>query len=168
MTEIAFFPVPSQTTDFIISQMIKIVKSSLRDDEKKLSLEASIIQLLIELKQTSSKKLIKDNEFSDLTRQALSFIDSHFSENLTVNKISKELNVSVSTLSHKFRKELNMPVYSYISKKRVSAVRQYIEKGETLSNAALLCGFKDYSNFFRIYKNLYEKSPSENLSNFEE
>jgi AraC-like DNA-binding protein len=56
-----------------------------------------------------------------------------------------------------------MPVYRYLSEKRMSMARQYIENGETLSSAALLIGFRDYSNFYRMYKCYYRDSPSKDL-----
>ena len=83
-------------------------------------------------------------------------IDEKYSENLTVKSIAKLLYVSPSTLAHKFSKELNISVYRYITKKRLSAAHELIQNGESLTHAAFSCGFTDYSCFYRLYKKYYK------------
>ena len=95
-----------------------------------------------------------------MAQEALDYIDSNLAQELRLDAVAQALGVSVSTLSHRFRKDLNISVYRYISEKRLSAVRRYMEQGLSLGAAAERSGFRDYSGFFRLYKSYFGESPS--------
>ncbi|MBQ9922513.1 MAG: helix-turn-helix transcriptional regulator, partial [Clostridia bacterium] len=68
---------------------------------------------------------ISDNgNLSATVSSALAVIDEKYAENLSVEKIAGLLYVSPSTLAHKFNKELNISVYRYITKKRLSVAHE--------------------------------------------
>jgi AraC-like DNA-binding protein len=48
-----------------------------------------------------------------------------------------------------------------VSIKRLLAARAMIQRGEKASQAALVCGFSDYSVFYRAYKNHFGHSPKD-------
>ncbi len=160
MREVTVIEDPPKTILGCFENLMRISRLQLDKEEQSLVLQSAAIQLLIELKLFSGDHIEEHIAVSKQTQDALAYIDQHFTEPLTVQTIAKALNVSVSSLSHKFCQDLNISVYRYISEKRLSVARQYIEKGETLSNAATLSGFKDYSGFFRLYKIHYGSSPS--------
>ncbi len=141
----------------VFEQLIEIIKSELSYEEKIMYINSSIVQLLIHLKQNSSIAIDKNINLSPVTIQAISLIDDKYTEKLSVQTIAEELYVSASTLAHKFSKEMNMSVYQYIIKKRISAAQQLIEQGEYLHNAALRSGFNDYSSFYRASKKYNNK-----------
>ena len=84
------------------------------------------------------------------------YIDENYTKKISIESIAKHLYISPSTLAHKFRKELNITIYQYISKKRVLYVQKLVKKGESYSEAAIKSGFSDYSCFYRIYKKYYK------------
>lgn len=141
----------------LFEQLTEIIKSDLSYEEKIMYINSSIIQLLIHLKQNSSVMINKNINLSAIVIQAISLIDEKYAEKLSVQKIADQLYVSPSTLAHKFKKEMNMSVYQYIIKKRISVANQLIEQGEYLYNAALKSGFNDYSAFYRINKKYIDK-----------
>lgn len=147
---------PDKNIIGIFENLITITTSKLADEEKKLFISSSINQLLIYLKFTIQDTIVKRQTLSPVVSQALDMIDENFSTNLSVNTIARSLHTSPSTLAHKFSKELNVPIYRYISKKRLSEAHKLIENGETYSYAALNCGFSDYSCFYRLYKKYYK------------
>lgn len=145
----------------IFGNIINTVKGALPKNEKIMLLDALITQLVFEKKSSPDITNKKFTEPSSLISRAIDYIDKNLTHCLTVKIIARKLGVSESTLSHKFRDELNIPIYQYISKKRVSVARQYILSGYSLSEAALLSGFNDYGSFFRICKSHYGIKPSE-------
>ncbi len=139
----------------LFENLIEIIKSNLSHTEKEMFIDATIIQLLVFFKQFASRKTTKHLEISPMVQKAISFIDKNYMKKISVESIAKTLYISPSTLTHKFKKELNISVYQYISKKRVFAVQKLIEAGESYSEAAVKCGFSDYSCFYRIRKKYY-------------
>lgn len=163
MTEIKVIKNPSETISSVFKFVIKAMKENIPDNEKHLLIRSALIQFLIELKNFSGEIAKTEIVLSPLTRLALSYIDMNFSKKLTLSSLAKEFNTSTSSLSHHFNKDLNLSVYQYITRRRLSEARKCIEKGLSLTEAAASCGFSDYSSFFRLYKTNYGKKPSELL-----
>lgn len=152
---------PSEAVQGIFSNIMAAITGNLSREEKVVLLRALITQLLFEKKLSSDMTSQAVTDPSSLVSRAISYIDANLQASLTLKDIARELNVSESNLSHAFRRELDISVYSYISKKRVSVTRQYIASGYSISEAALLSGFNDYGSFFRICKKHYGIRPSE-------
>ena len=109
-----------------------------------------------------------ESEVSSTVQRALSYIDGHYTESISVESVANAMHISASQLFHRFRGELKISVYQYISKKRLANARLLIEAGATVSDAAINSGFNDYSVFFRMYKKYYGEPPSQlrNRSDF--
>ena len=148
---------PGENVISVFDNLIRIVKSELSDEEKSLFIRASLIQLLIYLKHHTSEIISKSDNLSPVVKYALNIIDEKYAENLSVKSIANLLYVSPSTLSHKFSKELNISVYQYITKKRLSVAHKLIKQGKSLKNAAIGSGFNDYSCFYRLYRKYYKR-----------
>lgn len=148
---------PDEKITSVFFNLIEIIKSNLEVSEKNMFIESSLIQLLIHLKQNTSDVLLKSVKLSPLVIRAINIIDEKYTDNLSVKTIADLLYVSPSTLAHKFSKELNISIYKYLTKKRLSVAHELIRKGEPLVSAATSSGFRDYSCFYRLYKKYYKK-----------
>lgn len=146
---------PTEKIINVFETLIEVVKSNLSESEKKLYISSSIPQILLNLKLAPQTQTPKSSSLSPCVSCALSIIDQKFSEKLTVKSLSELVYVSPSTLYHKFRKELNISVYEYITKKRLSVANELIKEGKPLTSVAVTCGFQDYSCFYRLYKKHY-------------
>ena len=107
---------------------------------------------------------------SDFTTEykIISYIDQHFHEDLTVEKIAEHFNISTSTLMHIFNEYTNRSVYDYVLYRRIVKAKELISVGLPLSTVATSCGFNDYSNFLRIFKKRMGISPRAYQKQFSE
>ena len=137
--------------------LIEIVKSELSNEEKSLYIRSTLAQLLIYLKLNPPMAISNNVNLSPTVIGALAIIDEKYGEKLSVKNIADLLYVSPSTLAHKFSKELNISIYRYITKKRLSAAHRLIKCGEPMVTAAAKSGFGDYSCFYRLYKTNYKE-----------
>lgn len=156
MDTIKIIVTPDEKVSGVLERVIEIVKSQLSDTYKKLFVKSAIVELLIYINQHTSHFISKSIRFSPVVSGALSIIDEKYAENLSVDRIAKLLYISPSTLAHKFSKEVNLSLYQYIIKKRLSVANDLIKKGQPLTKAALSSGFNDYSSFYRLYKKYYK------------
>ncbi len=163
MEEIRVIPHPGERILSVFAGLMEVVQSPLSTEEKQLLLPAAVTQLLIEQKLQAAHPIREQMTLSPTTRRAVEYIDSHFAEELDLQRLAGVLNVSVSSLSHHFKAELNISVYHYIVKKRLSVARGYMEKGLPLGEASARGGFVDYTAFFRLYKKYYGEPPSATL-----
>ena len=160
MTEVMVLPKPSEQMRAVFQTLMQASQSPLTAEEQAVLLQSAVAQLLLNLKISGGEPIRKYVTVSPLTQKALEYIDSNLSDQLRLETIARTLEVSVSSLCHWFRRDLNISVYRYISEKRLSAVRQLVQQGIPLGAAADRCGFKDYSGFFRLYKSYYGEIPS--------
>jgi len=156
MKNINVIAAPDKNITAEFERLIEIIKSELSREEKELYIQSALVHLLIYLKLHPYETSPKGSDISPVVSRALDMIDEKYSEDLSVEGLAKQLYISPSTLSHKFSKELNISVYQYITKKRLSAAHDLIRRGEPLTNAALKSGFNDYSCFYRLYRKYYK------------
>lgn len=89
------------------------------------------------------------------------YIDMHLAEDLTLDRIAKDLYLSKYYLSHLFRVETGITIHQYITKKRLAACCSSMRAGSTIPEACFSNGFRDYSAFYRAFRKEYGISPSE-------
>lgn len=101
-------------------------------------------------------------EYSDLIRQALTFISSDLTADLTLKSIATELNINSSYLSSLFKKELGVTLTEYVTQKRIEqAIFMLNSTGLPIADVAQYCGIPDIQYFSKIFKKQIGKTPSE-------
>lgn len=95
--------------------------------------------------------------------QMISYINNHYTEDIDLDTLEKKFFTSKYHLCKIFRKATGLTIHDYIRRKRLSRVRELRQKGKSISDAAMLSGFSDYSSFYRTYKKLMGCSPKDNV-----
>lgn len=157
MNTIKIMDMPNKQIASIFKSLTEIAESNLSDDEKCIFVHGSLMQLLVYFKKCLSETISSNVILSPVVSRTLDIIDERYAEKLSVEDIAKQLFVSSSTLAHKFSKEMNIPIYQYITKRRLAEVNKLVRSGENISKAAQKSGFNDYSGFYRLYKKYYNK-----------
>ena len=91
----------------------------------------------------------------------LSYIDDHYSEDLTLDKLANRFFISKYHLSREFPRLVGTSVHRYIVQKRLVMAKQMLSRGLSSSDVYQRCGFGDYSNFYRAFRQEYQISPKE-------
>ncbi|HIW57771.1 MAG TPA: AraC family transcriptional regulator [Firmicutes bacterium] len=99
--------------------------------------------------------------YSEKCKKIKDYIDTHLLEELTIQKISKAVNIPVSTVCKIFKRETNNSIYSYITGMRVLHARSLMTEGRSATESCYLSGFKNYSNFYKRFKSVLGVSPKE-------
>ena len=93
--------------------------------------------------------------------QVLSYINGHYQEEIRLEDLAARFFVSKYYLSHLFRRSVGTSVYHYILLKRLQHARQMLAEGSSPGDACQSCGFQDYANFYRSFRQVYGISPQE-------
>ncbi len=93
----------------------------------------------------------------------IGYINEHYTENISLDLLQKIFFVSKYHLCHIFRKNTGLTVHQYITRKRITFVRERVKVGENISSAAVAAGFNSYSSFYRAYVHEYGVSPKNKL-----
>ena len=103
----------------------------------------------------------KNNLTDQVVEYLLKCTDDELSS-LSVEKIAKHFDVSVSFLCRKFRTEKYFTIGKFIFKERMFRAAQLLVENQELTIKSLgeKMGFYDYDYFIRVFKNYYGISPS--------
>ena len=96
-----------------------------------------------------------------LVGRVLEYINNHFSEELTLDNLAGRFFISKYHLSREFGRIVGIPVHRYLIQKRLVVAKQMLNEGRSSSMVYQHCGFGDYSNFYRAFRNEYGISPKD-------
>ena len=123
-----------------------------------LSIYASFLSLMSELTKHQSTSTQSQSEKSILS-QCIAFIDEHFTENIAVSDLAKKYFVSKSFLFTEFKKSFGISIHKYITQRRMIYAKRLLDKGKKPTDVYSLCGYSDYSTFFKAYTKRFGQSP---------
>lgn len=92
---------------------------------------------------------------------AVSYIREHYSQSITVEDVAAACSVHKSYLSHLFKEYMGMPVWSYVILRRISRFNELILEGWGAEQASWQVGFRNYANFYRLYKKQMGMTPAQ-------
>ena len=96
-----------------------------------------------------------------IVANCIKYIENNLSNDLSVQTISKKLNFSASLLSHSFKNEMGVSIHSYIVQKRLIYARNLLLENYTPTEVYTLCGYTNYSSFYKAYLKMFGTSPKE-------
>lgn len=105
---------------------------------------------------------VSENQHADFTPilQAQQFIDAHYSEPLTVQKIAEECHVSVSFLHKAFSETLGTSPHAVLLNRRITQARALLAHTDLpLCEVAFRCGFQSQAYFSDCFKKKVGVSP---------
>ena len=91
--------------------------------------------------------------------RVLRYMDEHLAEDLDIRKLAGVGNVSVNTLERQFKASLGTPPSAVLRKKRLIASMAFLRGGDSVTEAALKCGFSDYSNYIQLFHRQFGMTP---------
>lgn len=90
----------------------------------------------------------------------LSYINTHYRENLTLERLAAHFFINKYYLSHEFRKAVGTGIHRYITLKRLHYAYDALREGQSAGEVASQCGFADYTAFYKAFKAEYGISPT--------
>ena len=94
---------------------------------------------------------------------ALSYINEHLSEELTVDALAGQIYVSKYHFMRRFKELTGCSVHQYITQKRLLAAARLLRSGVSAQSACAKCGFQDYSAFQRAFRRQFGMTPRDLL-----
>ncbi len=98
--------------------------------------------------------------------EVLLYINEHLCDIKGIEQICNDLFISKSYLHKLFKHYMLITPKKYIVQKRLSLAKQMITSGEKPHKVYSVCGFEDYTSFFRSYKSFFGTSPTKSKYSF--
>ena len=106
----------------------------------------------------SSKRSDADSE---LLKKCIDHIDKNPRADLSASSIARAVGISESSLYYLFKRNLGISLHKYITEKRISYAHSKIRDGALPTKIYRECGYNDYASFYKAYRKLLGRSPSE-------
>ena len=107
---------------------------------------------------SSEAHLGKERRAVEQVRQ---YIEDHFAETITLNRLSQHVALSPYYLLRAFRAEVGMPPYAYLESVRIRHTQRLIKAGLSLAEVAAEVGFSSQSHMTRQFKKIIGVTPGQ-------
>ena len=101
------------------------------------------------------------DQVHDGAERIISYIHSNLASIHSLEDICQNVHMSRSTVQNLISEYLQTPVMSYVRTQKCIMARSLLQNGCPATEAALRCGFADYSSFYRAYKKVFHASPTD-------
>ncbi len=134
-------------------------KSSSFDSPADLYIE-SILKILYRADKSAFPK--SGSSTDEAITSVKRIIENEYYKDFTLEKISKQFNISLYYLAHKFKAQTGSSIKQYLISCRISAAKKLLDGTDLpISEICFKTGFTDLSNFSRYFSKTVGMSPTE-------
>ncbi len=117
--------------------------------------------------QPEQKKVEPDIQ-QPMWKSVVKKIQTRYMENISLNDLAEEYNVSASYLSNGLKEKLGMPFSEYITLKRIQKSKELLaDERLSIEQVAEKVGYHDYFYFTKVFKKMTGVTPSKYRKNME-
>ncbi|WP_107839135.1 bifunctional transcriptional activator/DNA repair enzyme AdaA [Metasolibacillus meyeri] len=105
---------------------------------------------------------VEHSPHDEMVRRVIAFLVNHYKQNITLKNIAEHIGLSPYYLERLFKQETAETPRTYLDKIRIDKAT-YLLKSTKLTNLEICyeVGFHSPSNFYKVFRNLKNCSPSE-------
>lgn len=128
------------------------------------TLQASFQAMQKAVEEQNFRTIHRLNDLDDAKRMQdiVSYVDTYYMEELSLEKLSNRFFLSREHISRKFKQQTGMPLSKYMIKLRIERAKYLLrEKDENIYGIALLLGYQDEKYFSKLFKKVVGLTPFE-------
>ena len=111
-------------------------------------------ELVIRLLQAQSLLALEINQSTNSALLHLKeFVRKHITEKISIESLQKAANMSKSSLSRMFKKELGITPMDYVINQRLQRAKELLRMTKSVKESCFGSGFTDVNYFVRLFKN---------------
>ena len=92
--------------------------------------------------------------------QLVAYVNAHLFDELSVKQVADAFYLSSSQVSRIFTKNTGISLWGYVKLKRLLSAQAMLARGEPDGKVCTVCGYNDYSSFYRAYCMQFGHSPT--------
>lgn len=111
---------------------------------------------------TRSINHIREKRVNSLILKAKSYIDLNYDKEITLEDVSREVNISPHYFSRLFKEETGENFIEYLTLVRIQKAKEFLEQGQySVKEICYLVGYGDPNYFSRIFKKVVGVTPTD-------
>ncbi|MBR6523410.1 MAG: AraC family transcriptional regulator [Clostridia bacterium] len=127
-----------------------------------------IITILSRVCRLNSRDTLSQTyQKGQLLKHCVSYIDAHCTKDISLDEITRMSSMSRAVFCSLFKKETGLSFKAYLNRKRIQKAMALIKSGEKITTVATLCGYREFSTFYRNFIKYTSTTPVkyQNISN---
>lgn len=97
-----------------------------------------------------------------LFKKMETYIKKHINQELTLNMVAEHFFYNPSYLSRLFKTKLNINYMAFVSEIRIRYALECLKESRySINDVSLMCGYKSYKHFVKLFKNISQMTPTE-------
>ncbi|MDO4535111.1 MAG: AraC family transcriptional regulator [Clostridium perfringens] len=143
----------------------KILDTSLRNDRDKLFLiDLYSQELVYDMLYMKEINFILNSNFNNSINKSIRIMEENILEKVTITDIAKELNMSVSNFSSKFKDVIGVSPNTYLRKLKLKKAKDML-KYKSVTEVSCELGYYNISYFISLFKRVYGVTPKQYILN---
>ncbi|MCR5640216.1 MAG: AraC family transcriptional regulator [Lachnospiraceae bacterium] len=145
------------------TELLKTVISSYESGNEMFTVQQLLFfwQMLYEHFPIEEKKVSGHSKHYDQIRDMISYIENHYTEQITLDDIATAAHLSRSECSRVFKKVMGTSLFSFIQNYRIEKSCSYLlESSAPISEIAEMVGFSDGNYYTKCFQKIIGDTPS--------
>ena len=133
--------------------------SDLLDYALFLELMVFLNRIVLQHQDDTSAPVNALNLHNKTVAEVLSYLDTHITEDLSINSLAEHFFLSPSYLCKTFKNITGTTIHKYITAQRITLAKDYLSEGHSIIEVGGMCGFNDYNAFLKAFSKEVGISP---------
>jgi AraC-like DNA-binding protein len=150
----------------LMSAVVRFLRSLAGDTDRRvlapLYLQEVVYRILEREQSPRILRLAVAQDTEKLIASAISHIDAHLAEPLTVAEVAARVNLSESAFSRRFREATGMSPYQYVKRMRLDRARALlIDRRLNVDDVSHAVGYSSTSHFIKAFRGRFGMTPGD-------
>lgn len=163
LQDIPFFPNAVIQDKQLAKQLLGLHKT-LENSTCKLEQDSRLLWTLSQLISRHADphpRIISVGKESQTIKRVREYLETHCTENISLEKLAAIANLSPFYLLRSFKKQIGLPPHSYLNQIRLNHAKLLLVQGRQISQVAHETGFADQSHLTRQFKRMLGFTPGQ-------
>jgi AraC-like DNA-binding protein len=162
---VPFFAEPV-VQDKHIARLLVNLHLSLEENESQLERESRLIWTMAQLVARHADARLDANAAPSraehgVVGRARAYLEQHLGESVSLDDLSREVNLSAFHLLRVFRNTAGLPPHAYLTQLRLAQAKALLREGRPIADVARAVGFTDQSHLNRHFKRVVGITPGQ-------
>ena len=146
-----------------IVNAVSCLRVSRKEPDSSLVIEQAYVQILLARSIPCFRLMEKSSvESNDIIYQTVSYIARHFREEVSLEKMARDLGISKFTLSRVFSGTFHRNFNQFLNEQRLNYVTVHLEcTDDSITDICMNAGFESQRTFNRVFRERYRMTPRE-------
>jgi two-component system response regulator YesN len=146
--------------------VVDFVLKPIKNEENNAAVRKAIAEIERETQSVDTRRSTELGEafesYGLMVDSILAYIDQHYAEDLTLNRIAEEFKLNASYVSRIVAKATGSGFVQQVNRRRIAAAERLLTDPSTrIKEIVSACGFSDYSYFLKIFRAIAGCTPQQ-------